>query len=37
VAQDICTQADLTADETWKFLRGNAIRAFGLDRVGITE
>ena len=27
VASDICTQAGLDEEETWKFLRGNAIRA----------
>ena len=37
VASDICTQAGLDEEETWKFLRGNAIRAFGLERYGITE
>jgi predicted TIM-barrel fold metal-dependent hydrolase len=36
VATDICTQAGLSEEETWKFLRGNAIRAYGLDRLGIT-
>ena len=37
VAMDICTQAGLDDEETWKFLRGNAIRAFGLQRFGISE
>ena len=37
VANDICTQAGLDEEETWKFLRGNAIRAFGLERYGITK
>ena len=38
VASDICTQAGLSEEETWKFLRGNAIRCFGLDaRYGITR
>ena len=36
VATDICTQAGLVDEEIWKFLRGNAIRAFGLERFGIT-
>jgi hypothetical protein len=27
----------LDADETYKLLRGNAIRAFGLERYGITR
>ena len=37
VANDICTQAGLDEEETWKFLRGNAIRCFGLERYGITQ
>jgi predicted TIM-barrel fold metal-dependent hydrolase len=37
VAADICAQAGLDADETYKLLRGNAITAFGLERFGITE
>jgi predicted TIM-barrel fold metal-dependent hydrolase len=37
VASDICTQAGLSDEEIWKFLRGNAIRAFGLERFGITS
>ncbi len=37
VAQSICAQAGLSEEETWKFLRGNAIRAFGLERYGITS
>ena len=37
VANDICTQAGLDEEETWKFLRGNAIRCFGLERYGITS
>jgi predicted TIM-barrel fold metal-dependent hydrolase len=37
VATDICTQAGLNEDEIYKLLRGNAIRAFGLERFGITK
>ncbi len=37
VAADICAQAGLDAEETYKLLRGNAITAFGLERFGITE
>jgi hypothetical protein len=36
VANDIGTQAGLSEEETWKFLRGNAIRCFGLERYGLT-
>jgi len=37
VATDICSQAGLTDEETYMFLRGNAIKAFGLERFGITS
>ena len=37
VLADICTQAGLDEEETYKFTRGNAIRAFGLERFGITR
>ena len=37
VATEICTQAGLDADETYKFIRGNAIHAFGLERFGIEK
>jgi len=37
IARGICQQADLNDEETYKLLRGNAIRAFGLARFGITE
>jgi predicted TIM-barrel fold metal-dependent hydrolase len=37
VAAAITAQAGLDADETYKLLRGNAIRAFGLERFGITK
>jgi predicted TIM-barrel fold metal-dependent hydrolase len=38
VATDIVTQAGMDEEETWKFLRGNAIRCFKLDeRYGIDR
>ena len=37
VATEICTKAGLDEEETWKFLRGNAIRAFGLERIGLSS
>jgi predicted TIM-barrel fold metal-dependent hydrolase len=37
VASDICGQAGLDDEETYRLLRGNAIRAFGLERFGITS
>jgi predicted TIM-barrel fold metal-dependent hydrolase len=37
VAADISAQAGLDAEETYKLVRGNAIRAFGLERFGITK
>jgi hypothetical protein len=37
VLSDICVQAGLTEEETYKFTRGNAIRAFGLQRFGIES
>lgn len=37
VAHRLCTNASMNADEIYAFLRGNAIRAFGLERFGITE
>jgi hypothetical protein len=36
VATEICATAGLDDEETYKLLRGNAIRAFGLERVGIA-
>ena len=36
VATEICAKAGLDEEETYKLVRGNAIRAFGLDRFGIT-
>jgi predicted TIM-barrel fold metal-dependent hydrolase len=35
VAHRLCAGADMTAPEVYKFVRGNAIRAFGLERFGI--
>ena len=35
-ATEICTRAGLDDDETYKLMRGNAIRAFGLGRWGIS-
>ena len=37
VATRICTNAGLDDDEVYKFIRGNAIEAFGLHRFGITS
>ena len=37
VATDICTQAGLSETEIYQLLRGNAIKAFGLERFGITQ
>jgi predicted TIM-barrel fold metal-dependent hydrolase len=37
VAQSICAQAGLNDDEIYALMRGNAIRAFGLERFGITR
>jgi predicted TIM-barrel fold metal-dependent hydrolase len=36
VATEICTRAGLSVEETYKLVRGNAIRAFDLGRFGIT-
>ncbi len=36
-AAKICDAAGLDAEERYKLLRGNAIRAFGLERFGITQ
>jgi predicted TIM-barrel fold metal-dependent hydrolase len=36
-AEKICAEAGLDDDEIYKFLRGNAIRAFGLERFGIAK
>jgi predicted TIM-barrel fold metal-dependent hydrolase len=37
VLAKIGAEAGLSAEEMYKFARGNAIRAFGLERFGITE
>jgi predicted TIM-barrel fold metal-dependent hydrolase len=37
VAFEIATQAGLTQEECYKLFRGNAIKAFGLERFGITK
>jgi predicted TIM-barrel fold metal-dependent hydrolase len=37
VATRICEKAGLSDEETYKFLRGNAIEAYGLQRFGITK
>jgi predicted TIM-barrel fold metal-dependent hydrolase len=37
VATEICANAGLSDEESYKFLRGNAIRCFGLERFGITK
>jgi predicted TIM-barrel fold metal-dependent hydrolase len=37
VAARICEKAGLSDEETYKFLRGNAIELYGLERLGITE
>jgi predicted TIM-barrel fold metal-dependent hydrolase len=36
VAHRLCEGAGMDADECYAFLRGNAIRAYGLERFGIT-
>ncbi len=36
VLESICAKAGLDDDEIYKLVRGNAIRAFGLERYGIT-
>ena len=35
VAAGLAETAKLNAEEQWKFFRGNAIAAYGLDRIGI--
>lgn len=37
VAHRLCATAGMNADETYAFLRGNAIEAFGLERFGIDR
>jgi hypothetical protein len=36
-AQQMCEAAGLTSEERYKLLRGNAIRAYGLERFGISR
>jgi predicted TIM-barrel fold metal-dependent hydrolase len=36
VATEICTNAGLNEEETYKLLRGNAIKGFGLERYGVA-
>jgi len=36
VATKICEEADLSEDEIYRLMRGNAINCFGLERFGIT-
>lgn len=37
VAHRLCEGAGMDADECYAFLRGNAIKAYGMERFGITE
>lgn len=37
IAEEMAARAGLTDEETWKLVRGNAIRALGLERFGITK
>ena len=37
VAHRLCQTAGMNADDTYAFLRGNAIAAFGLERFGIAR
>lgn len=37
IATEICTKAGLNDQEIYALMRGNAIKAFGLERWGITE
>jgi hypothetical protein len=37
VAHRLCEAAGMNSDEVYALLRGNAIRAFGLDRFGIHD
>jgi hypothetical protein len=36
VAKNLCLRAGLNDEETYKLLRGNAIRGFGLERFGVV-
>ena len=37
VVEEICAKAGLNDEEIYKLMRGNAIKAFGLERFGITK
>jgi hypothetical protein len=37
VLEKMCQRAGLDEEETWKLARGNAIRAFGLERFGLVR
>ena len=37
MAEKLVAAANLSEDETWKLMRGNAIACYGLDRYGITR
>jgi predicted TIM-barrel fold metal-dependent hydrolase len=37
VAHRLCANAGMNAEDCWKFLRGNAISAYGLERFGISK
>jgi hypothetical protein len=36
IAHRLCSEAGMNADECYQLLRGNAIRAYGLERFGIA-
>ena len=37
MAEEMCQSAGLDDEEVYKLMRGNAIRAFGLERFGISK
>ena len=37
VATELADVAGLNAEERYKFFRGNAIEAYGLERIGISQ
>ena len=37
VLTDICAEAGMSDEEIYKLARGNAIKAFGLERFGISR
>jgi hypothetical protein len=37
IAETICRNAGLDSGEIYRLMRGNAIRAFGLERWGIVQ